>query len=128
MRLAKKALAAGISTVGFLAAAAPVAAQYYYDDYTPYASSAAAGVVGVTWLIVCCSILLGLGIAFALAYIVYRDAKKNNVENPALWGLLTFFLGLIGLIIYFVAIKPDAVKKAQTASSSSPIEKEGKKE
>ena len=38
----------------------------------------------------------------ALAYWVYRDANRRNMDNALLWGVITFFLGLIGLVIYLV--------------------------
>jgi hypothetical protein len=52
---------------------------------------------------------------------MYSDAKKNNVENPVLWGILGF-TGLIGLLIYFLVIRPEAIKKnsgAQVVESKS---------
>ena len=81
------------------------------DDY--YTTSvqddaAAAGALGfsmVVWVGICC---FGLLIAGGFAYWVYSDAKKNNVENGVLWAVLTFFFGLIPLLIYFLAIKKNA--------------------
>ena len=40
---------------------------------------------------------------------VKKDAEANNVDSPILWGVLVFFLGIIGLLIYLLAIKPKAV-------------------
>jgi len=53
-------------------------------------------------------------IVIALAYYVYKDAVKYEVENPGLWALLTLFTGgVIGILIYFLAIRPEAVKKME---------------
>ena len=49
--------------------------------------------------------LIGLAIAIGLTYFVYTDAKKRGMDNPALWAVLTFFTGLIGLIIYLLVRK-----------------------
>ena len=49
--------------------------------------------------------LIGLAIALGLAYFVYTDAKKRGMDNAALWAILTFFTGLIGLIIYLLVRK-----------------------
>jgi len=38
----------------------------------------------------------------AAALWAYKDAKKRGLNNPALWGLVVFLCGLIGLIIYLV--------------------------
>jgi hypothetical protein len=63
--------------------------------------------------IICCSVLIAFLIPFAFAYWVYNDAVKNNVENPMLWAVVTFFFTLIGLLIYLLAIRPDAIKSAE---------------
>ncbi len=129
MNLGKK-LVAGVATgAGFLASATPVLAQYdYYYDYTldslDATSGAAAGVFGITALLSCCIPLLVLIVSVVLAVIVYKDAQKNKVENPILWALLTLFFSLIGALVYFLAIKPDAVKKL----GSTPVKTEEKKE
>ena len=44
-------------------------------------------------------------IGILLAIWAYSDAKKNCDENPIIWFLVVFFLGLIGLIIYLVVRK-----------------------
>ena len=46
----------------------------------------------------------------AVAYWVYKDAKKRGLKNAALWGVVAFFGGLIGILIYLVLrnnMKPD---------------------
>ena len=56
------------------------------------------GICGIIWL----------GISIGVAMFIYNDAKKHNY-NPVLWGILTFFgflmgllLGIIVIVIYFV--------------------------
>ncbi|MBS3781436.1 MAG: hypothetical protein KGY66_05050 [Candidatus Thermoplasmatota archaeon] len=48
---------------------------------------------------------LPLIISIVIAYWVYKDAEKRN-ENGMLWGLIGFFLSIIGLIIWMV-VRPD---------------------
>ena len=46
----------------------------------------------------------------AVAYWTYKDAKKRGLEHPVLWGVVVFFAGLIGILIYLVLrnnIKPN---------------------
>jgi cbb3-type cytochrome oxidase subunit 3 len=116
-RLLGNALTVGSTLVGAsLAFATTVAAQTYSYDYTPYtATDAAAGGVFATFSIVlyCCLLCVPTIILIALAVYVYKDAQKHNVDNAALWALLTFFTGIIGLLVYLLAIKPEAVKKME---------------
>jgi preprotein translocase subunit Sss1 len=46
--------------------------------------------------------LVGFIIWVGLAYWVYRDANRRNMDNAVLWAVITFFLGLIGLVIYIL--------------------------
>jgi hypothetical protein len=126
-KLAK--LAAGVTTViaAIQALAITVAAQSYdwtdwYSDYADTAAQAATvGILGSTTvaIVVCCVAIVGFGINIALAYFVYRDATKNKVDSPILWALLTFFLTLIGLLIYLLAIRPEAIRKMQGAAPTN---------
>ena len=67
---------------------------------TTNTGASAAGCLGgsIIWLI-------GLAISIGLTYFVYTDAKKRGMDNAALWAVLTFFTGLIGLIIYLLVRK-----------------------
>lgn len=86
--------------------------DYDYDLYSTSGDAAAsAGLLAFTggfWLICCCVFFL---VNLALAYLVYSDAKKNNADNGMLWAVVTFFLPLIGLLVYFLAIRPQAIEK-----------------
>lgn len=76
----------------------------------------------ITLCFMCFGIIIGFGIPVALAYFVYKDAEKNNVENSIAWALVTFFTGVIGLLIYFFAIKPAAEqKRAVEANNTSEV-------
>ena len=84
------------------------AVQYSYDYYnaTDAAADAAAGsFFAATSLISCCIPLVIWGVFIIAAIWVYKDAQKNNVDNPILWAVVTFFLGIIGLVLYFVIAK-----------------------
>ncbi len=70
----------------------------------------ATAAIGIMFSICICSGVFGLAIAGGISYFVYTDAVKHRVENPALWALVCFFTGLIGLLIYFLAIRPKYVK------------------
>jgi hypothetical protein len=104
-----KVVGAGATFATFAMAAAPVAASGYDYYYTSSAADASFGLMSAAiWLCACCvPFLFGL----VLGYVVYKDAKKNGVDNPALWGILTFFFTLVGVLVYYLAIKPDAMKK-----------------
>lgn len=71
------------------------------DTPTPIdAAGAAAGlaICGMGLLIP----LIALAINIALMIWVGKDAKAKGMENRGLWMVLTFFTGLIGLIIYLL--------------------------
>jgi len=55
-------------------------------------------ILGIILLIAVGGFVLWLG----LAYWVYRDANRRNMDNALLWGVVTFVLGLIGLVIYLL--------------------------
>lgn len=102
------------TALAFTALTNVVSANGYYYDYTTDAAAdaaAASGFFGLSLIYICCVCLVPLIVGGVLAYVVYKDAKKNNVENPALWAILTFFFSLIGLLVYFLAIRPEAIKK-----------------
>ena len=44
-------------------------------------------------------------IGLALAFWTYQDANKRGA-NGIVWGLVVFFLGLIGLLIYWFVGRP----------------------
>lgn len=74
------------------------------------------GTVGifVTLFYVCCLLCLGLlyaAIPIACAVVVFRDAKKNKVEHRYFWTIFTLLFNVIGLIIYFLAIRPEYIRK-----------------
>jgi hypothetical protein len=107
--------------------AVPALASGYYDStYYSASDAAAASVFGLgglgIWLVCVCCVPLVLG--GILAYVVYTDAKKNNVDNPALWAVLTFFFNLLGILIYFLAIRPDAIRKMEGGAASKPADTE----
>lgn len=117
MNLIQK-IAAGVSTgaVAVLAYVSPALAYGYYDDYSYYATgdaAAATGIATVSLLVYCCFLVVWLGVVVGLTYYVYKDTKKYNVENGILWVLLTFFFNIVGFLIYFLAIRPDAMRKSQ---------------
>lgn len=93
------------------------AQSYRYDfDEFDYAADAAAGSAffgGLTifYICLCC---ISLIVPIVCAVIVYKDANKNSIENAVIWALVSFFFPIIGILIYFLAIKPDAMKKQQS--------------
>lgn len=97
-----------------VASAATVAAQRYTYDYSVTDAAGAGGFAIGMILIYCCALCIPLLIVIGLAVWVYKDAQKNKVDNAALWAILTFFTGLIGILIYLLAIRPDAIKKMES--------------
>jgi ABC-type transport system involved in multi-copper enzyme maturation permease subunit len=117
------ALAFGVvSVVSTVIAHAQSYSAYYDDSY--YGNTAADGIFGGASLLMtcvwCCFGLVILAFPLICAIVVYKDAKKYNVENGFLWAILTFFFNIIGLLIYFLAIKPEAVRKHQSAHGTTP--------
>ena len=97
--------------------------KYYFEDYylpnetvwgygntsLLYIGSAASiGICLVIWII-----------WLAVAYWAYGDAKRKCMDSPIVWALVVFFLGLIGLIIYFV-VRKDKCQKNQPPSYVVP--------
>lgn len=118
-RLALKALSAGATFAGVsLAAAQTVAAQSYYYS-SDLSSGAASGLVFGSILLYCCILCVPLIIWTVVSYLVYKDAVKNNVDNAALWGILVFFFSVVGILIYFLAIRPEAIKKNEGKGGSN---------
>ena len=72
----------------------------FAQDTTTNTGASAAGCLGggIVWII-------SLAISIGLTIFVYTDAKKRGMDNPILWAILTFFTGLIGLIIYLLVRK-----------------------
>jgi hypothetical protein len=62
------------------------------------------------FIFLCCICCLYLIVSVALYVLIVNDAKKSNVENPQLWGVLTLIFGFPILIVYYLAIKPAAQK------------------
>ena len=77
-------------------------------DYTYKGSvdkDAFASLFALTWggvfVIVCISWVVWI----AISIWIYKDAKKHNVDSPALWAFIVFFIGVIGLLIYLLAAR-----------------------
>jgi hypothetical protein len=117
----------GIATLLTLATAVHASGYDYTDYYTDLAAASAAssslGAAGlVATLITCCIPIAWLIFSVVVAIVVYKDAEKNKVENGVIWALLTFFFNIIGLLVYYLAIKPEAMKKNAGGSTSTPSE------
>jgi hypothetical protein len=80
---------------GLALAAMPVLAFAQTSD-----DGGAAALFGGVFGCVCW--LIGLAIAAAIAYWVYNDAKKRGNPNAVLWGVVSFFFTLLGLILYLL--------------------------
>lgn len=96
----KKLLFGAAATVTAIASVVPAFAV----DYTT-SSSGSGAFAGMSVVFWCCCIGASMLIPIALAIFVYKDAEKSGVESPILWALITFFFGLIGLLLYFLVGK-----------------------
>lgn len=111
------------SVLGFLAVPATVLAQMHEPNskglnYTYKGNldpNAFSGFFAATWIGVFVIICITWAIWLAVAVWIYKDAKKHNVENPALWAFIVFFIGVIGLLIYLLAAR-------KTKSTLDPVE------
>ncbi len=141
--LVKGTLAIGIAVAGLFAVATPALAQnsddYYenkliYATTTPYPTltdeeaaglmATMFGIAGANLLFVALVCCCALAFAVGFAYVIYNDAKNNNVANGVLWAILEFILtlvfwplGVIFLLIYFLAIK-----NSGSSSTSTPTQ------
>lgn len=61
--------------------------------------------IWIFWTFIIIMILLFI-VWIAVSIWVYKDAKKRGEESPIIWFLVTFFGGLIGLIVWFVVRPP----------------------
>ena len=55
--------------------------------------------------------LVSLAVAVLLAVITYKKAKANNSDKVVLWTILSFFLGLIGYLIFYLVEAKNYPKK-----------------
>lgn len=123
-RLASKLIGAGAAVVGSsLAFASTVAAQRYTYDYTYNAADAAAatGLMsvfgGAYVLYLCCICCIPILISLAIFIFIYKDTQKYNVENGLLWSI--FGLTWVGLLIYLLAVRQDAIKEHERKQGHS---------
>lgn len=87
-------------------------------------ADAAAGVATIIGIGIIIPMLITLALEILFIWLVYRDTKKysdaaweRSGQNKVLWLVLTFFLGVIGLAIYFLAVAPK-VREADIAIKS----------
>lgn len=57
---------------------------------------------GLFFLLVIAGVLFGVALWGAIAYFIYRDAQKHDVDSPALWGAVVFVTGVVGILVYFL--------------------------
>lgn len=78
--------------------------------------SGTAGTIGTSVMILSC---ISLIIWIAMVTWVYSDAKKKNVDKAWLWALITFFLPLVGILLYLlIGRKKSAGAPAETAPTT----------
>ncbi len=73
----------------------------YYSAYSSPFNSLSFGFMGIFMLF---ATVIGFAVAFTIGYLIYKDAKKHNIENPALWGVISG-ITWIGILLYFVINK-----------------------
>ena len=85
-----------------LSAAAVFAQETPTPEDTASPSAAAAGALAACGMGMLLIPLIILAINIALMIWVGKDAKARGMENHVLWMVLTFFLGILGWVIYLL--------------------------
>lgn len=101
----KNILIATGSILSFLSFPISAFAQMYdrtLDTTYRNSSSSDAAAVSLFILFYVLTLCVIVGVIVGVCVWVYKDAKKHNVENPALWVLLVLFMSLPGLILYLL--------------------------
>lgn len=62
-----------------------------------------------------------------LAWLVYRDAVDNDIDIPYVWAIITLFIPVVGLVLYFVFVK-SANKYPETKSQPNSKDQSREKE
>jgi len=101
----KKLLVVLGSTLSFLSLPISVFAQMNdraldYSNKNISSSDTAAVTLFVLFYILTFCVIVGVIVGTCVW--VYKDAKKHNVDNPALWVLLVLFMSFPGLILYLL--------------------------
>jgi heme/copper-type cytochrome/quinol oxidase subunit 2 len=66
---------------------------------SPEEAALATSIIGGSFAVICAIIVVTLIINIIILIWVYRDAQARN-GNGAIWALLVFFTGVVGLIVY----------------------------
>ncbi|MEO6729239.1 MAG: hypothetical protein ABIM99_04925 [Candidatus Dojkabacteria bacterium] len=111
-----KVLAAASAVVAYSLLATPVFAQSYVYDYGYTDAAAATGLAGFSFVWALCACCIPLIINGVIAYYIYKDAKKNHIDNEAVWAIVGFFFSLLGLLVYFLVPRAEAMKKMEGRS------------
>lgn len=115
--ISKFALSASIATVASFLTTATINAQSYRLD-TSISDAAGASFAWGSIILMCCIFIVSFAIPVILGVYVYKDAQKNGVDNPLLWAIITIIFTVIGLLIYFLGIRPDAIRRKENSSSN----------
>lgn len=97
-----------VAPVFAVAATTSVQAESSYDwdwDYNSSSDDDDGFLAGMSLVTFCCIGCVPLLIWLGVTFLIYKDAAKNNVDNPILWALLVFFFSWIGLLLYFLVGK-----------------------
>jgi MFS family permease len=94
---------------------ASVSAQYEDEPRTTDDSF-----MGMMCMIYACASIFSLILWVIVTIYIYNDANKLGVENAWLWALLVILTGVIGLIVYLVAIRPKAKEQQMMRQGGPP--------
>ena len=84
-------------------------------EYTASPSAAAAAGLAACGVGMLLFPIIILAINIALMIWVGKDAKARGMDNHVLWMVLTFFLGILGWIIYLLVRPKNTVPPATSA-------------
>ncbi|NPA48325.1 MAG: PLDc_N domain-containing protein [Thermococci archaeon] len=63
------------------------------------------GIFGVLWMLALVLVLAGIALTVWAIYDIFTNQKKMPDTEKLIWVIVVVFLGLIGVIVYYLVVK-----------------------